>query len=374
MDTRKAPRRAPSGTRSGSSSSRARIRGAARAFIDVYLDALCTLQRGEVAGSPCFGYGRGGIAYTLLKAGLLCADRALVRSAKQWAVAGIRAARQFHLRGWPKASFSRGLTGLHAIHALAAHAGGDDAACRRELRRFVDTARRARGSIELFQGMAGRLAGAAIVMRGLPDPEVRALGDELAAKIMGALEAGAVRIAPHGVAHGRPGVVLGALAWQAVSRSLSQDALVRAVAASYPHDASALVGRRRVNWAHGHAGMAHLFARAYVELGDRRFLAWAREAAAQVTTEPSPGNSILDSAPGVAYSLLAVAAADPEGPWRDAAWTVVGQVLARVALPANAPYGVWSGLGGVCCLALDLVHETPPGFPGVEARSGRAHV
>jgi Lanthionine synthetase C-like protein len=336
-------------------------------FIDVYIDALCALRQDEVAGSPCFGYGRGGVAYTLLKAGLLCADRALVLSAKQWAVAGIRAGRQFRLRGWPKASFSRGFTGLHAIHALAAHAGGDDAACRRELRRFVDTTRRARGSIELFQGMAGRLAGAAIVMRGLPDPEVRALGDELAAKILGALEAPAIGIASHGVAHGRPGVVLGVLAWQAVSRSLSEDALVRAVAALYPYDVTTLVGRQRVNWAHGHAGMAHLFARAYVELGDRRFLGWAREAAAQVTAEPSPGSSILDSDPGIAYSLLAVAAADPEGPWRDVAWTVVGQVLARVTLPAHAPYGVWSGLGGVCCLALDLVHETSAGFPGIDA-------
>jgi hypothetical protein len=336
-------------------------------FVGVYLDALRTLPRDEVARSPCFGYGRGGIAYTLLKAGTLRADRALVVSAKQWAAAGLHAGRRFHLRGWPKASFSRGLTGLHAIHALAAHAAGDETACRRALRRFVETARRARGTIELFQGMAGRLAGAAIVMRSLPDPDVRALGDELAAKIVDALEARTVRLAPLGVAHGRSGVVLAALAWQAVSRSLPEDALVRAVAAEHPYDVSTLVGRRRADWAHGHAGMAHLFARAYVQLGDRRFLAWAREAAARAAALPSPGFSLLDSAPGIAYGLLAVAAADPEGPWRDAAWTVAGQVFARVGLPATDPYGVWSGLGGVCCLALDLLHETSAGFPGVEA-------
>jgi hypothetical protein len=271
------------------------------------------------------------------------------------------------MRGWPKASFSRGLTGLHAIHALAAKAGGNNAVCRRALRRFVESARRARGSIELFQGMAGRLAGAAIVLRSIPDPEVRALGDELAAKIMAALEAREVHLAPQGVAHGQPGVLLAVLAWQAVSRSLPEDALARAVVAMHPYDVAAFVPRRRVDWAHGHAGMAHLFARAYVQLGDRRFLVWARQAAAQAAAHPPPGVSVLDSAPGTAYCLLAAAAADPEGPWRDKAWTVAAQILASVDLPSACPFGVWSGLGGVCCLALDLIHETDAGFPGIEA-------
>lgn len=340
--------------------------GAATVFVDVYLDALRTLQPNEVAPSPCFGYGCGGIAYTLLKAGILRRDRTLVLSAKRWAVAGIQACRRFHMRGWPKASFSRGLTGLHAIHALAAHEVRDAKACRRELRRFVDTARRARGSIELFQGMAGRLAGAAIVMRSVPDPDVRALGDEFAAKIVGALE-GPVRLAPQGMAHGQPGVVLAALTWQAVSGALPRAALVRAVTAAHVYGSSALVTRRRADWAHGYAGMAHLFARAYVQLGDPRFLAWAREAAEQAIKLPSARGSLLCSASGIVYSLLAVAAADPDGPWRDAAWTVAGQVFARVDLPTFAPYGVWSGLGGVCCLALDLIHDTEAGFPGVEA-------
>ena len=339
---------------------------AATAFVDIYLDALRTLQPNEVSPSPCFGYGCGGIAYTLLKAGILRADRTLVLSAKKWAVAGIQACRRFQMRGWPRASFSRGLTGLHAIHALAAHALDDDTACRREVRRFVETARRGRGSIELFQGMADRLAGAAIVMRSIPDPEVRVLGDEFAAKIVGALE-GPVQLAPQGMAHGQPGVVLAALTWQAVSRALPRAALARAVTAAHAQCVSVLLARRRPDWAHGHAGMAHLFARAYLQLGDRRFLVWAREAAALAIGLPSGGRSLLCSASGIVYSLLAVAAADPEGPWRDAAWEAAGLVFARVDIPSYAPYGVWSGLGGVCCLALDLIHETDAGFPGVEA-------
>jgi lantibiotic modifying enzyme len=277
------------------------------------------------------------------------------------------------MRGWPKASFSRGLMGLHAIHALAAHAEGDLAACRRELRRAVEIARRARGSIELFQGMAGRLAGAASVLRWMPDPEVRALGDALAARIMSELAARdrlAARtagLAPLGLAHGWAGVVLGALTWQSVTRSLPGDALARAVIASHPYDVSGFAEWARRNWAHGHAGMAFLFARAYRQLGDPRFLAWAREAATEACARPTRDLSLISGATGIAYAMLAVAAADPGGPWREAAWTIAGQVLAAVDVPAANPHGVWSGLGGVCCLALDLIHGTEAGFPGIEA-------
>jgi hypothetical protein len=366
-------------------------------FVDGYLDALCTLRPADVRDFPCVGYGRGGVAYTLLKAGDLRADRALVKAAQRWAVAGLRA-RGARSRRSPRGSFARGRAGLHAVHALAAHMAGDDAAHRRELRRFVASTRRARGSLDLFQGMAGRLAGAAVVMRRIPDPEVRALGDELAARIVTALDNDArnpdhgeicalsdnhdlgprgprtasiaARVAgllPHGLAHGRPGLVLAVLAWHAVSRSLPEDSLRRIVAAAHPYDVSALGPRRQADWAHGHAGMAMLFARAYVLLGDRAFLAWARNAASRVQGTPNVGVSLLDGAPGLAYSMLAVAGADPGGTWRDAAWTIAAQVLARIDVPDFAPYGVWTGLGGVCCLALDLLHGTAAGFPGIEA-------
>jgi len=348
---------------------------AATAFVDDYLDALRTLQPREVGRSPCFGYGRGGVAYTFLKAGILRADPALVQAARRWAAAGIRSGRTFHMHGWPKASFSRGLTGLHAIHALAAHAGGDPAACRRELHAFVAAARRARGrSIELFQGLAGRLAGAAIVQRSVPDPAVRALGDELAARVMRALAGLAARdvdvdvakLEPPGLAHGWTGVVLATLTWQDVTRSLPDAALRRAVVAAY-HEVVATGTRGGGDWAHGHAGAALLFARAYVLLGDARFLTWAREAATKARAWTGVGLALPSGAPGVAYGMLAVAAADPEGPWRDEAWALASRALAHVNVPDRDPYGMWSGLGGLCCLLLDLIHETPARFPGVEA-------
>jgi len=350
-------------------SGRAAIVRGATAFVDGYLEALRTLQPGDVGRAPCLAYGRGAVAYTLLKASFLRGDRTLLAAARRWAAVSLRSARRSHVWQWPKASFSRGLTGLHALQALAAHAGNDHAACRRELRRFVESSRRGRGSIELFQGMAGRLAGAGIVLRRIPDPAVRALGDDLAARILAALEARGPRPAPlgRGVVHGWPGVVLSVLAWQAVSRSLPEDVLRRAVLSAHPYDVASPYFRWQVDWAHGHAGMAQLFARAYGQLGDRRFLAWARAAAARAYVQPLRGGGLLDGNLGIAYAMLAVAAVDPEGPWRDVAWTLAGHVLASADLPEHHPYGLWYGLGGVCCLALDLLHETDGAFPGIEA-------
>jgi hypothetical protein len=339
----------------------------AELFIEGYLDTLHTLRPGEVRPWHCIGYGHGGIAYTLLKAGTLRGDRALLGSARRWAAAGLRSGRRLRWRGWCKQSFGRGLTGLHAIHLLTAHAEGDDTACGRELQRFVESTRRGRGTLELFQGTAGRLAGAAIVMRHVPHPVVRTLGDDLGARVVAALDARRVQLHRFGMAHGRQGLVLGALVWHAVARSLPEDALRRAVLAEHPYDVSALVERRQADWAHGHAGMAMLFARAYLLLGDRRFLAWAREAAAQARALANPGILLLDGSPGLAYSLLAVAEADPDGPWRDEAWAIAGEVFARVQIPTDNPFGVWGGLGGLCCLALDLIHETEARFPGIEA-------
>jgi hypothetical protein len=336
-------------------------------FVEEYLDVLRTLQPAEVGRSPCFGYGRGGIAYTLWKAGTLRGDRALVRSAVRWAAAGLRSGYRFRMRGWPKASFSRGVSGLHAIAALASHAEDDIPSCRRQLQRFVTSARRARGSIELFQGMAGRLAGAALVLRLIPDEGVRALGDDLGARLVAQLEARTAPLSPHGMAHGWPGVVLAALMWQSVSGSLPNTALRRAVIAVPSSTLAAPPGRWPMDWAHGAAGMATLFARAYLQLGDPRFLAWAREAGARLAAAPARSSSLLNGAAGTAYALLAVAAVDPGGPWRDAAWAAAGHALANVDVPSADPYGVWSGLGGLCCLALDLLHDTAAGFPGVEA-------
>ena len=265
------------------------------------------------------------------------------------------------------------MTGLYAIQSLAAHAIGDDGAARAALGVFAAATRRARGPLELFQGLAGRLAGAAIVARSLPDPGVLELGARLAPRVVAAIESRSAPLAEgqDGVAHGWPGVVLGALAWQAVTGSLPRDALIAAVAGLHPYEVSALNAGRQVDWAHGHSGMATVFARAYATLGDPRFLRWAREAASRAcalpASVPMSSVSVLSGTPGIAYGLLAVAAIDPAGPWRALAWRMAGRALGQIGVPAFAPYGVWSGLGGVCCLALDLLDDAGERFPGIES-------
>jgi lanthionine synthetase-like protein len=333
---------------------------ALRPFVDAYLEALLELRYSDVLRSPCFGYGRGGIAYALLRAGTLRGDRALITRAHAWATAGVRTARRFRLRGWPKSSFSRGLAGLHAIEALASRAMNDDASSRAELQAFVAASRRGRGTMELFQGLAGRLAGAAIVARRCADPSVIALGDELAARIVAALHANRLALPPDGIAHGTPGALLGALAWNAVRPSLPARDLVPALRAQHPYRA------RNPGWAWGHAGMALLFARAYQQFQEPAFLRWAR-AAGERACVPLRSPFLVDGLAGVAYCLRALADVDADGPWLTRAIALAHQAIAQGDVPARCPYGVWSGLSGVFCLALDLEHGASVGFPGIEA-------
>jgi hypothetical protein len=325
-------------------------------FADVYLEELTDLRPDRVLRSPCLGYGRGGIAYALLRAGTLREDRSLLLAARDWAHAGLRTARRFRLRGWPKASYSRGLSGLHATCALIARALDDDATCAAEIERFLAASRSARGSLDLFQGAAGRLAGAAILRRLSPSDELRAHGDTVAARLASALARRTGDLSSRGLAHGWEGVAFGILAWGAPS----SDAVRRALHAFRP-DAPA------ADWAHGLAGLAMLHARAYEVLGDPQLLAWARAAGERAHATAPQGWSMLNGTAGIAYALLAVARVDPAGPWRERARDLAARAIANVDVPARNPYGLWSGLSGLFCLALDLAHETTAGFPGLDA-------
>src|SRR5439155_23494113 len=93
-------------------------------FERTYLDQLLALVPDDVRRSPCFGYGRGGVAYALYRAGNDLGRDDVLQRAASWVAAGIRSANAFQLRGWPKWSFSRGLAGLHAVGALVAAARG----------------------------------------------------------------------------------------------------------------------------------------------------------------------------------------------------------------------------------------------------------
>ena len=327
----------------------------AKSFLRIYLDELLELEPDMVRRAPCLGYGRGGVAYALLRSSTIGGRHDVLPAAARWASAGIRSAHPFRLAGWPKASYSRGLAGLYAITAMIARARGDDATRDKAITRFVEVNRSARGSIELFQGAAGRLAGTAILYRQIPDPRLRDLGDHLADQLVRALRQRTARLAPTGVAHGWSGVVLGLLQWERVTDDVIAEQLRTITPAA-----------EGPGWAHGHAGIALLFARAFRRLGDRRHLDAARTAGEQayVTVDDL---SLVKGATGIAYSMLALAEIDPSGPWRQRLHQIVNRALATLEVPDKDPYGVWGGLSGLYCLLTDLVHDVPSAFPGIEA-------
>lgn len=148
-----------------------------------------------------------------LRAGVTYERKDLLAHGIRWVRAGQRTAAKFHLRGWPKSSFSRGFAGLYAIEARLAHAQDDRTTHDRAIDRYIATCRAGRGSIELYQGTAGRLAGTAVLYRTIPDPRLRCLGDELADKLANALAHRRPTL-PRGIAHGWPGVALALLEWE----------------------------------------------------------------------------------------------------------------------------------------------------------------
>jgi hypothetical protein len=333
-------------------------------FARLYVEALTELEPADLPRAPCLGYGRGGVAHVLHRAGVAEHRRELLDHAAAWALAGIRTANAFQLRGWPKASYSRGLAGLQAITAIIADARGDHAKRQRAITRFIDVNRRARGSIDLFQGTAGRLAGTAILQRACPDPRLAALGDELAATLRRALRRRtAAGVLPTGIAHGWPGVVLGLIEWERIRPSAAPDALeLRAhLVAQRAHEPPG-----GASWAHGHGGMALLWARGFEVFADERFRTWGREAGELAFTHASDSIMLTSGAPGVAFALLALADVEPDGPWRDRALVLCLRALAEVAVPPEDPYGLWSGLSGLYCLVTDLLGPSR-GFPILEA-------
>jgi len=314
-----------------------------------------------VRRSPCLGWGRGGVGYVLYRAGRDRRSRPLLDRAARWAAAGVRSALPFQLRGWPRTSYSRGLAGLYALTAMIAEARGDATARERAIVRFLEINHRARGTIDLFSGTAGRLAGVAILHRRCPDPRLVALGDRMAAGLIPRLARREQRLVSNGLAHGWPGVALGLLAWHRVSPTVPPAALHAALEALHDHAPDG------PGWAHGHAGTAMLWARAHAQLGDRRYLAWARAAGETAFATSAGGFELMVGAPGTAFGLLAVADVDPSGSWRERAWILAARAIGGLIVPDADPYGLWGGLSGLYCLADDLARGGPAEFPIIDA-------
>ena len=337
-------------------------------FVSLYLSELLQVRPTEVRDEPCLAYGSGGIAYALCRTAVRACDICrpkLLASARKWIQRSLVAAQTLTYPDWPRHSFSRGFAGLYATGAMIESLSNRPAPARRFIGLYLARVRRSFRSPELFEGAAGHLAGIAMLLM-LPwsDAETRKLqrtGDAIARRLITRLRKPTASLSRAGIAHGRAGLVLALVQWLAWSKSIDRN------------EVGALVGACRAQrnnpfWANGSAGMVQLFALAERALPNRGFKSRARTQALRSVAAADSGHPmVIDGPPGIALALLELASVDPSGAWRRRARNVMKSTLARLEVPEQRIYGLWGGLSGLYCLALDLQYGSWSGFPGLGA-------
>jgi hypothetical protein len=343
-----------------------------------YFDRLSALSFEEMARRQTgfyssLAFGASGIAYAFWHgARLLEGDPELLEQAERWSREAV--ARQHHRLAFlvpgsqiaerPPGHFLFGLAGVYFVRALVAISRQDRKARARALARFADLARSSRaGSPELYNGVAGCLAGTAILFSQAGTEALRALGDELAADLLGRAVPspdGAYRwpeLRGDGLAHGGAGPFLALLLW----RSASGFALPGWVHSALQHlldgaarDPQGVCPAEYQSWlCNGLTGLVCLAAEARRVLEDPAFLDLGRTLAGRMLAGVRSEPDLCCGRAGVASACLALARVDPGGPWREQARGLTLSTL--LAEPGDwFSAGLFAGEAAVPCLALLL--------------------
>jgi hypothetical protein len=221
------------------------------------------------------------------------------------------------------------------------------------------------GSQELYAGAAGRLQATAILLRATGDERLLAPGRELAAGLQHAIPPLDGRSLPWrrddgpGLAHGTSGVLFALLSWFRAAGEPVPEGLARCVAG--------LVWRALAEPArfcprptfeatlcNGFAGLGVLALEAAAALAADAYLAAAGQAAERALRALPPRPDLCCGRAGVASLCLALAAAQPGGPWlRHARQLVLSSLLADAEEWEVA--GLYGGEAALPCLAVDLL-------------------
>ena len=324
-----------------------------RAIQAVSYDDLAALQRPPFA---TIAHGGAGTAMALLRLD----ERA---AARRWVARGQRDRRQGAFAG---TGYLDGRIGAELVLAkTAARSSRDLARAARGARRVIG------GPREVFGGSAGVLIGASLLLRSNHDRALARVANDLS----DALEEASRRRArrawsdrdPIGFAHGWSGQLYALLLFrQAVARPIEpwmESALAHLASAWRP-------GRAKhasllASWCGGDAGAAILWCKAFELVRDVRFRRAAIAAARSAMRNEPEKAHICCGKGAVAYALLSVDRIDPDRGWRDKAREVGARAI-QTPLVSRWPNGLLWGHPGLVCLALDLMAETPRGFPLIE--------
>jgi eukaryotic-like serine/threonine-protein kinase len=362
-----------------------------RAFVRAWLEETAPLSYVDLVArqEPPFAsvtFGAAGVAYALWRAGQALGDAALVERGQAWAGDALRFARTKQALRLPEnpdvevaPSLIYGVAGIRHVAILLAKARGDAAEVSRGVGGLVRSFRTGRGrSDEFLFGRAGHLASSLLLFEATGDRRLRALAAEQALLLSPPHDRARptwTRDTNLAFAHGRAGIVHALLGWyRREGRALPPwllDELMRlakeraGLGRTWGRSLRAAVMRR--SWCNGAAGLTLLWARAYEQTGDTRFLRLARaEARRGVAAVAGAGGDLCCGLAGRAYAMLAAERVEPGVGHREEAMSLAVRAVEQMEGPW--PNGLLKGYPGLVCLALDLAFERKPrGFPFVEA-------
>ncbi len=359
-------------------------------YVEDYFEALSGLSYGDLEGRQhgfhaSLAFGAAGIAYACWHTALVLEEPELLDEAERWLAATQGRERDrlsflvplSELRERPASHFLFGEAGLVFVRALVSHARQDEAALASAITRFAELSRASReGSPELYNGVAGCLAGTAILMAYTGDARLRELGAELASDLAGRAvsdERGRFlwpELRGLGLSHGSSGPYLALLIHSVAAGSRlpewyapSVEKLLRLALAT----PSRLCPRasQHAMLCNGFAGLSVLSARAYGVLGGQGLLEGARQAGLLALATTSGKPDLCCGRAGVAYGCLALSRVDPEGPWKaKAADLALSTLLCEREEWRKA--GLYGGEAAIPCLASSLIAGIATGLPALD--------
>jgi hypothetical protein len=332
-------------------------------------------------------YGGAGLAYALLRIARSRGDEALLAQADLWSTRAVVSASKGEAfwndeleivpEIFGRSSLFHHASGVHCVHALVAHARGDDRTQQLAVEAFIAASEHCE-KVDLAFGRAGLLLGCALLLDVLPrhldSNSLRSLGQRLLHGIWSELEvqpplAESTRLPTLGVAHGWSGLLFAILRWCEVSDTPAPGGFgerLEQLAALGQTDGRGMRWPRKAgapvedsiltaSWCNGAAGHVYLWTVAHRRWGDERFDRLAHMAAwsAFDGSADAPGELCCGLA-GRAYALLCRYRHGGEPQWLARAWILGERAAARPGVHEQRLHSLYHGEVGIALLAADL--------------------
>lgn len=294
--------------------------------------------------------------------------------------------------------------GVHAVRGLIAAAQGDTLKHAGAVEDFIAASSLETSKLDLTLGKAGTLLGCSFLLQAANlrpksayadhpgTANLREFGNTLLQQLWRILDGyGVIResreLSNLGIAHGWAGVLYATLCWAASAREplpknlperLEQlaacaEALGKGLRWKWDLAMPQSAGSGWMpGWCNGSAGHVMLWAQAYGQIQDPRFLAWAEGAGWTAWETPSPVANLCCGFAGQAYAMLCLYRLTRDGCWLERARELTNRAGPMVLSTrvksafeelALRPESLYKGELGVSVLAADLIRPDHSSMP-----------